>query len=140
VRFVNRQRGSGTRLVFDQLLTRAGMEDSRITGYAREEFTHVAVATAVANGSADVGFGIRAAAAQQELGFIPLVNERYLLACAADRLESPELKKFLALLRGKAFKAVLTTLAGYDNAITGRVVDVEEGLAGPRPARVAARG
>lgn len=140
LRFVNRQGGSGTRLVFDQLLARAGMEGSRITGYAREEFTHVAVATAVANGSADVGFGIRAAAAQQELGFIPLVNERYLLACAADRLESPELKKFLALLRGKPFRAVLAALSGYDNAITGRVMDVEEGLAGPRPARVAARG
>jgi putative molybdopterin biosynthesis protein len=116
------------------------MEGSRITGYAREEFTHVAVATAIANGSADVGFGIRAAAVQQALGFIPLVSERYLLACSADRLESPELKKFLALLRGKPFRAVLAALAGYDNAITGRVMEVEEGLAGPRPARIAARG
>ena len=140
LRFVNRQRGSGTRLVFDQLLTRAGIESSRISGYLREEFTHVAVATAVAEGGADVGFGIRAAAARLELGFIPLVSERYLLACRTDRLESMELKKFLALLRGKSFKAVLAALPGYDNAITGRVMEVEEGLAGPRPARIAALG
>lgn len=139
LRFVNRQRGSGTRLVFDQLLARAGIESDRISGYAREEFTHVAVAAAVADGSAEAGFGIRAAAAQLELGFIPLVNERYLLACSASRLEGAELKKLLAVLRGKPFKAVLAGLPGYDNAITGRVMEVEEGLAGPRPARVAAR-
>ncbi len=140
LRFVNRQHGSGTRLVLDQLLERAGIPGDRISGYSREEFTHVAVATAVADGSADVGFGIRAAATQQELGFIPLVSERYLLACRADRLESAGLKKFLALLRGKPFRAVLASLPGYDNAITGRVMEVEEGLAGPRPARVAAVG
>jgi len=140
LRFVNRQRGSGTRLVFDQLLARAGIEGGQLSGYAHEEFTHVAVAAAVADGSADAGFGIRAAAAQLELGFIPLVNERYLLACVAGRLESAELKKFLAVLRGKPFKAVLANLPGYDGAITGRVMGVEEGLAGPRPARVATRG
>ena len=140
LRFVNRQLGSGTRLVFDQLIARAGIKDSAISGYSREEFTHIAVATAVAEGSADVGFGIRAAAVQRELGFIPLVNERYLLACRADRLESPELKKLLMLLRGRPFKAVLASLAGYDNAITGRLMEVEEGLAGPRPARLATAG
>ena len=140
VRFVNRQRGSGTRLVFDQLLARAGISSGTLPGYSREEFTHVAVATAVASGQADAGFGIRAAAAQLELGFIPLVSERYLLACPSSRLEDAGLKKFLALLRGKAFKAVLASLPGYDNAITGLVMDVAEGLAGPRPARIAATG
>jgi putative molybdopterin biosynthesis protein len=140
VRFVNRQRGSGTRLVFDQLTARAGIESSRISGYQNEEFTHVAVATAVANGKADAGFGIRAAAAQLGLGFIPLVNERYFLACESARLESAELKKLLSLLRGKPFKTVLAALPGYDSAITGRTMEVEEGLAGPRPARVALRG
>jgi len=140
VRFVNRQRGSGTRLVFDQLIARAGIESSGISGYQKEEFTHVAVATAVANGMADAGFGIRAAAARLGLGFIPLVDERYFLACESARLESAELKKLLSLLRGKAFKAVLAALPGYDNAITGRTMEVEEGLAGPRPARVAVRG
>jgi putative molybdopterin biosynthesis protein len=135
LRFVNRQRASGTRLVFDQLLAGAGIDASRISGYPREELTHVAVATAVAQGGADVGFGIRAAAAQQELGFIPLVRERYLLACRSDALERVELRKFLAVLRGKRFKAVLASLPGYDGAITGRLMQIEEGLAGPRPAR-----
>lgn len=135
LRFVNRQRGSGTRLVFDQLLTRAEIGGGSISGYPREEFTHIAVATAVADGSADVGFGIRAAAERLELGFISLVTERYLIACRADRLESAELKKFLTLLRGKPFKALLAASPGYDNAITGRVMEVAEGLAGPRPAR-----
>jgi len=124
--------------VLDQLLARAGIASSLISGYSREEFTHMAVASAVADGSADVAFGIRAAAAQLELGFIPLVSERYLLACDADRLESAELKKFLALLRSKPFKAVLASLPGYDNAITGRVMELADGLAGPRPARITA--
>jgi molybdate transport repressor ModE-like protein len=135
LRFVNRQPGSGTRLVLEQLLARAGIDSGGIAGYSREEFTHIAVAKAVADGDADVGFGIRAAAARLELGFIPLVSERYLLACGSDRLESAELKRLLALLRGKPFRAVLTSLPGYDHAIAGRVMKVSEGLAGPRPAR-----
>ena len=140
LRFINRQRGSGTRLVFDQLLTRAGIASGGLCGYSREAFTHTAVAAAVADGSADAGFGIRAAAAHLELGFIPLVSERYVLACTSSRLESNEVKKFLAFLRGKPFKAVLASLPGYGNAITGRVMGIAEGLEGPRPARVAAPG
>jgi molybdate transport repressor ModE-like protein len=136
VRLVNRQRGSGTRLVFDQMLLRAGIAASRIEGYPVEEFTHMAVAAAVAGGIADVGFGIRAAAAHLGLGFIPLVSERYFLACRADRFERAEARKLLGILRGKAFKAILASLPGYDDGITGRVMGVEEGLAGPRPARV----
>ena len=139
-RFVNRQRGSGTRLVLDQLLAQAGIAAGSLTGYSREEFTHSAVATAVADGSADAGFGIRAAAAQLGLGFIPLVSERYLFACLSDRLESTEIRKFLVFLRGKPFKALLASLPGYDNAITGRVMATDEGLEGPRPARIASAG
>src|SRR5690348_6609599 len=135
LRFVNRQPGSGTRLVLEQLLARAGIDSGGISGYSREEFTHLAVAKAIADGDTDIGFGVRAAAAQMELGFIPLVSERYLLACGSDRLETAELKKLLALLRGKPFRAVLASLPGYDNAIAGRVMNVLEGLPGPRPAR-----
>lgn len=135
LRVVNRQQGSGTRLVFDQLLARAGIAGGALPGYLREEYTHIAVAAAVADGSADAGFGIRAAAAQMELGFIPLVSERYLFACTSSRLESSEVRKLIAFLRGKPFKAVLASLPGYDNAITGRVMEIPEGLEGPRPAR-----
>ena len=138
VRMVNRQQGSGTRLVFDELLDAAGIERDRLRGYQVEEFTHLAVAATVASGMADAGFGIRAAAAQSGLGFIPLASERYLLACRGDRLQLPELRKFIALLRSARFGTILSRLPGYDNAITGRVTDVAHGLAGPRPARNAA--
>jgi molybdate transport repressor ModE-like protein len=135
LRLVNRQRGSGTRLVFDQLLANAGIRRNGIGSYQIEEFTHLAVAAAVAGGIADVGFGIRAAAAELGLGFIPLVNERYFLACRTERLANNETKTLLSLLRGKAFRALLASMPGYDDAVTGRVLSVEEGLAGPRPAK-----
>ena len=135
LRLVHRQRGSGTRLVFDQLLARAGVARAEAPGYPLEEFTHLAVASAVAGGIADVGFGIRAAAAELGLGFIPLVSERYFLACRTERLASGGVEAVVALLRGTAFRDVLRTLPGYDDAITGRILGVAEGLAGPRPAR-----
>jgi putative molybdopterin biosynthesis protein len=135
LRLVNRQRGSGTRLVFDQLLAQAGITPSHAAGYPLEEFTHLAVASAVAGGIADVGFGIRAAAVQLGLGFIALVSERYFLACRADRFATRDVETAVALLRGRAFRELLGALPGYDDAITGRVFEVAEGLAGPRPAR-----
>lgn len=135
LRLVNRQRGSGTRLVFDQLLAQAGIARGHASGYPLEEFTHLAVASAVAGGIADVGFGIRAAAAELGLGFIALVSERYFLACRADRLASRDVETAVALLGGKAFRDLLATLPGYDGAIAGRVFEVADGLAGPRPAR-----
>jgi putative molybdopterin biosynthesis protein len=135
LRLVHRQRGSGTRLVFDHLLERAGVARAEAHAYPLEEFTHLAVASAVAGGIADVGFGIRAAAAELGLGFIPLVSERYFLACRADRLTGRGVEAVVALLRGKAFRELLGTLPGYDDAIAGRVLEVPEGLGGPRPAR-----
>ena len=135
LRLVDRQRGSGTRLVFDQLLAQAGIKRARAAGYPLEEFTHLAVASAVAGGIADVGFGIRAAAAELGLGFIALVNERYFFACRADRLEGRQIQGIIGVLRGKAFRAVLGSLPGYDDSITGRVFGTADGLAGPRPAR-----
>ncbi|MGD9952129.1 MAG: substrate-binding domain-containing protein [Burkholderiales bacterium] len=80
VRFVNRQRGSGSRLELDQLLAGAGIDASRIDGYQNEEFTHLAVAATIAGGRADAGFGVKAAAAEYELDFLPLLTERYYLA------------------------------------------------------------
>ncbi|MGB7541190.1 MAG: substrate-binding domain-containing protein [Burkholderiales bacterium] len=135
VRFVNRQPGSGTRLVLDQLLDNAGIDGKRIAGYQAEEFTHLAVAATVAGGMADAGFGIRAAAAQYGLGFIPLVTERYLLACRGDRIDPAVLREVSALLRGRRFKDIIAGLPGYDDAIAGIIMDVGEALAGPRPAR-----
>jgi putative molybdopterin biosynthesis protein len=134
-RFVNRQQGSGTRIAFDQLLDHAGIDPDRINGYANEEFTHLAVAATIAGGMADAGFGIRAAAVQYGLGFIPIVTERYLFACRSHRLQDPAIRKFLALLRGNRFRGILAELPGYDDAIAGKIMDVGLAIAGPRPAR-----
>lgn len=110
---VNRQPGSGTRLLFDRLLARCGCDPSAINGYSNEEFTHAAVAATIAAGRADAGFGIRAAAAQFKLAFLPLVTERYLFVCRRRALESATIEAFRALLASPATRAVVTPLPGY---------------------------
>jgi putative molybdopterin biosynthesis protein len=88
-RYVNRQRGSGTRAWFDRLLGEAGLRPNEIRGYEVEEFTHQAVAAVVASGAADAGMGVRAAAERFSLGFVPLGEETYFLARRAHRPASP---------------------------------------------------
>jgi putative molybdopterin biosynthesis protein len=128
-RIVNRQQGSGSRIEFDQLLAGAGIEARAIDGYLNEEFTHLAVAATVAGGMADAGFGIRAAAAQYGLDYLPLLTERYYLACRIDSLENSEVAQFIAILRGEEFRAILAGLPGYGNGITGEIFGVKEALA-----------
>lgn len=118
---VNRQPGSGTRLLFDRLLARAGAAPAGIVGYSNEEFTHAAVAATIASGRADAGFGIRAAAAQFGLGFVPIVTERYLFACARSAVESPRVVAFRELLASRATRAVVTPLPGYALDGPGRI-------------------
>lgn len=84
IRFINRQRNSGTRLIFDQLLNEHKINKKDITGYQEEEFTHDAVAAYVAAGGADVGFGNKAAAERFKLNFIPCIEENYYIALASD--------------------------------------------------------
>ena len=110
---VNRQPGSGTRLLLDRLLAREGIAPSSVAGYGNEEFTHAAVAATVSSGRADVGFAIRAAAAQFGLGFVPLVTERYLFACARRALGTERIVAFRALLASRATRAVVAPLPGY---------------------------
>jgi molybdate transport repressor ModE-like protein len=112
-RLVNRQRGSGTRLLIDELLYAAKIDPLRIDGYAHEEFTHDAVAATVAGGSADVGFGIEAAAARYDLDFVPLVDERYGFALRRAALDSEAGRAFLRRLSGKTFRQRLSALPGY---------------------------
>ncbi len=83
LRFVNRQRGSGTRLLIDRMIADERIDVSTLEGFGNEEFTHPAVAATVASGGADAGFGLRAAAAEYGLAFVPLVRERYYLALRA---------------------------------------------------------
>lgn len=129
VRIVNRQQGSGSRLEFDQLLSGAGIDTGAIDGYLNEEYTHLAVAATVAGGMADAGFGVKAAAAQYELEYLPLLTERYYLACRADALDAAEVAQFMAILRSGEFREILAALPGYGNGITGEVFGVDEALA-----------
>ena len=113
VRFVNRQPGSGTRLCLDFLLGQQGVQPAQIHGYAHEEFTHAAVAATVATGMADVGFGIEAAAREQGLDFVPVVNEHYYLAARASVLSRPGVRALLGFLDSREFRRLVNSLAGY---------------------------
>jgi putative molybdopterin biosynthesis protein len=113
VRFVNRQRGAGTRLLFDALIAEAGIAPKAIAGYDNEEFTHAAVAATVAAGGAHAGFGIAAAAAQFGLPFLPLAQETYALAFNGDVFPASAQRALLATLRGAKWRAVVGGMPGY---------------------------
>lgn len=128
IRFINRQVGSGTRLLFDQLIWDSGIERRLIHGYDTEEFTHLAVAATIAGGMADVGFGIKAAAANFGLDFIPLLNEHYFLICHKDTLQRPRVVDLIAFISGAEFRSVVAGMAGYDASQSGVVSDVRTAL------------
>jgi molybdate transport repressor ModE-like protein len=113
LRLVNRQPGSGTRVALERLLARARIGHEAIVGWTREEFTHAAVAATVAAGEADVGFGIRAAAAQLGLAFVPLAVERYAFVCRRGDLAEPRLRAFRRLIASEAVRKVVAPLPGY---------------------------
>jgi molybdate transport repressor ModE-like protein len=125
LRFINRQRGSGTRLVIDQWIAHERVEPSDIIGYANEEFTHRAVAATVASGGADAGFGLRAAAAEHRLAFIPLVRERYFLAVRAKAIESAAVTRLIDALRSPAFARIARGFAGYRADAAGSIVGLD---------------
>ena len=108
LRFVNRQRGSGTRVLLDSLMSESGMTAAAISGYGHEEFTHQAVAATIAAGAADVGPGLRTAAAQFRLHFVPLATETYRIAGRTETRQHVSVLKLIAALRDEAAK-----LAGY---------------------------
>jgi len=122
VRFVNRQRGAGTRVLLDYELERRGIDRTRIDGYTREEYTHLAVAAAVASGSADCGLGIRSAAVALGLDFVPVGFERYDLVVPAAYAETLPVQQVLALLHDADFRAAVAAQPGYDVGEMGREV------------------
>jgi molybdate transport repressor ModE-like protein len=130
VRMINRQLNSGTRLELDQLLREAGIDAGSIAGYDAFEFTHLAVAATIASGMCDVGFGIEAAAAQHRLGFIPLLRERYYLACRSEIVSAQPLKSLIATLKSQEFATLAGQLAGYDWTGVGESLDAETVLGG----------
>jgi molybdate transport repressor ModE-like protein len=128
VRFVNRDPESGTRMLFDRLLSQHGLDAKRIDGYERLEFTHAAVAAYVASGMADASFGVEAAARQFDLDFVRLVTEDYIFVCGKQILENPSVQRMLGLLRGAEFSAAMAELPGYAAKDAGVVKGVREAL------------
>jgi putative molybdopterin biosynthesis protein len=130
LRFVNRQPGSGTRLLAEHLLAEARIDGDRIEGFNGPcEDTHVAVAAAVASGLADVGLGVAAAAAQFNLPFVPLAEEDYYLVCLKEWLEGAAVARLRALLGAPAWAAALATLPGLaPHASAGEVLALTKAL------------
>ncbi|CAN7275434.1 LysR family transcriptional regulator [Variovorax sp. LjRoot290] len=120
-RYVNRALGTGTRVLLDELLEAQKLDADALEGYAHCEPSHAAVAHAVAAGQADAGLGIESVARSAGLGFVPLVHERYHLACLKSALDQPAILALLTLLRGAAWQHRLGTLAGYESAGSGEV-------------------
>ena len=120
-RFVNRQRGAGTRLLLDYQMKKEGIFPEMITGYDREASTHMAVAALVASDSADAGMGILSAARSMELDFIPVGEEWYEFAIPEAYFDLPHVQAFLDVLKSRRFAEELTRLGGYGMEKTGEV-------------------
>jgi putative molybdopterin biosynthesis protein len=121
LRFINRQEGSGTRLLLDFLLKRAGMAPQSVSGYETASATHMEVALAVLGGAADAGLGIASAARAVGLDFIPLAEESFDLLFAGESWSLPPARALAAILRSSEFKEAVLRLGGYDVRETGRV-------------------
>ena len=121
LRFINRQRGSGTRLLIDQILADDGIDPATLNGLGSEEFTHPAVAATVASGGADAGFGLRAAAEEYGLAFVPVVRERYFLALRNKNLESAGASRLIGILRSPQFARLAKRFAGYRSTGAGTI-------------------
>ena len=121
IKYVNRQRGAGTRVLLDYKLKQAGISPSEVDGYDAEAATHMAVAAQVASGEADCGMGVYSAAHAMGLDFIPVGEEEYDFVMRPETLNMPEMKSFLRLLTSDGFRAELNRLGGYTFNQTGTV-------------------
>lgn len=128
VRFINRQRGAGTRILLDHHLKTAGIKPEQVRGYDKEEFTHMAVAVNVLTGAADCGLGIHAAAKALDLGFVELARERYDLLIPTRFLDDPRIKTLLEVIRSRDFQAKIRNQGGYETNLTGQVMRPGVGL------------
>lgn len=123
IRFVNRECGSGARVLLDEQLRLLGLDGSAIKGYIREESSHLAVASCVARGEGDVGLGIENVAPQvKDVDFIPLKKERYDLVMRKTDQNRPQFRVLLEILRGQAFRSEVGGMAGYDVSRMGEIM------------------
>ena len=128
LRFVNRARGTGTRVVFDELLAASATPWRDISGYDRIEPSHRAVAQSVSSGSADAAFGIEAAARAKGLDFIQLAEERYFLATLQEQLDDPLIVALREVLASPEWQAALRALPGYLPFRSGDVLSLKDML------------
>ena len=130
LRYVNRAQGTGTRVLFDELLAEAGLQADDIQGYASQEPSHTAVAQAVASNAADAGLGIEAAAREKGLGFVPLAQERYHLVCLKAELLTPPVQALQKELQSRAWQSTLDSLPGYSGELaqSGQVLSLRAAL------------
>jgi molybdate transport repressor ModE-like protein len=126
VRFVNRQTGSGTRMLLELMLARTRMSPMDINGFENAEFTHSAVAAYIASGMADVGIGVQTAAERFGLEFIPLLRERYMFALRSESLDDPLMHRVLAIIRSPPYREAVDSLPGYDGEDTGKILSLAE--------------
>ncbi len=119
--FVNRQAGSGTRVLLDYKLKELGIDPASIKGYDRDEFTHMAVAVDVLSGAADCGMGIFAAARALNLDFVPIVREQYDLIIPSGILDQPNIRAVLETIGSRPFRERVTSLGGYDPSRSGQL-------------------
>src|SRR5690606_26046101 len=126
VRFVNRQVGSGTRMLLELMLAGANISPNDIEGYPSNEFTHSAVAAYIASGMADVGVGVQTAADRFNLDFIPLVKERYFMALPIAMMDNPLIELVIKVVQSDNFRVAIDELAGYDSSNTGQILRLSE--------------
>ncbi|NLI93373.1 MAG: helix-turn-helix transcriptional regulator [Peptococcaceae bacterium] len=122
IRLINRQKGSGTRLRLDQYLFEHGIPSNQIQGYNNEENTHLGVALKIANGEANIGIGVQAAAQRMGLGFVPLFKERFDLVILRETTSRPEWQKILSILNSTTFHKAIEQQKGYDASLTGQII------------------
>ncbi len=125
LRFVNRQPGSGTRVWLDNALLQEGLNSGRIQGYSHEKTTHTAVAQAVAEGQADAGLGLEAAALSFGLDFVPLTSERYDLVLTRRGMQHVAVQRLVSWLQQPGSRILLTRIGGYETHASGEVRWVE---------------
>lgn len=122
VRFINRQKGAGTRILLDYLLAKEGLDATVINGYNREEYTHLAVAAAVKNDACDVGMGIYASARVMDLDFLPITQEQYDLCLLPDSMGKAQLECLLQAIQSNEFRTRVKNIGGYNTEMSGHTV------------------
>lgn len=127
ISFVNRQAGSGTRLLLDKCIRDLNIDSSKIKGYQREEYTHMSVASAVLTGVADTGLAVYSSAKALGLDFIPVTQERYDLAIPFEYIEIDGIKALLSIIKDdKEFRDYISSMGGYDTKDMGKTIYISE--------------